>query len=99
MDQFWKGAGVTVGKTNSHICPVKAVSSYLAIRGFSPGPFFRNRDGLALTRQQLVAQLRATLAEEGVDCTRYSGHSFRIGAASIAAAEGLADSTIHKLGR
>lgn len=98
-DQFRQGTCITVGRTESHICPVKAVLTYIAARGFQPGPLFCNRNGSALTRQQLVAQLRATLAEEGVDCTRYSGHSFRIGAASTAAAKGLADSTIQSLGR
>lgn len=98
-DQFRQGACVTVGRTDSHICPVKAMLPYLAARGFKPGPLFCNRDGSAFTQQQLVTQLRAALAGEGVECARYSGHSFRIGAATTAAAKGLSDSTIQALGR
>ena len=35
----------------------------------------------------------------GVDITQYSGHSFRVGAASTAAAVGIEDSLIKTLGR
>ena len=43
--------------------------------------------------------LRATLATAGVQHQNFSGHSFRIGAATTAAARGVADSTIQTLGR
>ena len=35
----------------------------------------------------------------GIDALHFSGHSFRIGTASVAAARGVADSTIQSLGR
>ena len=47
----------------------------------------------------LVRWLRSTLAKAGVDPTHFSGHSFRIGAASTAAAKGVAESTVQTLGR
>ena len=63
------------------------------------GPLFRWKDKRALTRDDLVKRLRQVLKEAGIDSSRYSGHSFRIGAATTAAAKGISDSTIQTLGR
>ena len=46
-----------------------------------------------------MAMLRATLAQAGVDYTRYAGHSFRIGAATTVAAKGMSESMIQTLRR
>ena len=72
---------------------------YLVIRGDSPGPLFGFVDGRGLTRQRLVDRLRAGLLEANIDCSAYCGHSFRIGAATTAAACGIHDATIKMLGR
>ena len=98
-DQLRQGVNIIVGRTKSHICPVKSVLAYIACRGFKPGPLFCHRDGSPLTREQLVNNLRTMLAAAGVDYRNFSGQSFRIGAASTAAARGVADSTIQTLGR
>ena len=71
----------------------------LAVRGRNPSPFFRFVSGAALTREALVRQLRSALSQFDVDISQYSGHSFRIGAATAAAAAGLEDSLIKTLGR
>ena len=76
-----------------------AVSAYLAVRGREPGPFFRFASGTALTREALVKQLRSALSQFDVDVSQYLGHSFRIGAATTAAAVDLEDSLIMTLGR
>ena len=55
--------------------------------------------GRTLSRQALISWLRSTLSTAGIDSTHFSGHSFRIGAASTAAARGVAESTIQTLGR
>ncbi len=60
---------------------------------------FRIADGRYLTRQRFMAAMRDTLAEVGVECSRYSGHSFRIGAATTAAASVMEYSMIKTLGR
>ena len=43
--------------------------------------------------------MRHSLSQLGADVSKFSGHSFRIGAASTAARAGLSDSFIQKLGR
>lgn len=98
-DQTRRGISLFVGRTNNELCPVAAMLAYLAIRGFDRGPLFQTEDGQPLTRAKLVCLLRATLAAAGIDPTCYSGHSFRIGAATAAAANGISDSTIQTLGR
>ena len=98
-DPFGTGTYLYIGRTGTVICPVSALLAYLAIRSPSPGPLFIFQDGTPLSRQQLVAHLRNALAGIGVDVANYSGHSFRIGAASTAARAGFSDSFIQTLGR
>ena len=43
--------------------------------------------------------MRATLEEANIDCSRFSGHSFRIGVATTAIARGISESTVQTLGR
>ena len=54
---------------------------------------------LLVDTQRLVQAVQAALAHVGVDPSSYTGHSFRIGAATTAAARGLEDSVIKTLGR
>ncbi len=73
--------------------------AYLLVRGKQPGPLFRFTDGKPLTRQRFVQAVCGALIEAGVQADRYAGHSFRIGAATIAVARGMEDSIIKMLGR
>ena len=76
-----------------------AMASFLTARGSAPGPLFHFSDGRPLTRSRLVEQLHHSLKRANISTTGYSDHSFRIGAATTAAARGLEDSTIRMLGR
>ena len=58
----------------------------MAIRGQDDGPLFRLRDGRPLTCIMLVQRLREILTLAGINCSRYSGHSFCISAATAAIA-------------
>lgn len=95
------GAGVTLhlGTTGDTLCPVRAMLGYLAIRPQSAGPLFIFRDGATLSRPRLAQSLHQALRSAGIDDTNFSGHSFRIGAATTAARAGLSDSLIQTLGR
>ena len=99
MDPFRAGIDIYLGRTNTELCPIVAVLSYLAVRGSEVRPLFRFNDGKPLTRQRLVNQVRTALQTQGIDSSSYSGHSFRIGAATTAAAAGIEDSRIQILGR
>ena len=98
-DQFGKGASIYVGKAEGPRCPVVAVVAYMAARGPTAGPFFRNQQGRPMLKAYFVAELRKALTAAGLDQTAFAGHSFRIGAATAAAQAGVPDSTIQILGR
>ena len=98
-DQGGIGTAIYIGRTQGRICPVVAVLDYLARRPSTPGPLFILDNGAPLSWAYLVQSVRETLANAGVSTTGYSGHSFRVGAASPAASAGLLDSTIQSLGR
>ncbi len=98
-DPFGVGCYVYVGRTNTTPCPVAAVLNYLSLRPSSSGPLFLFENGSPLTRAALVTHLRTALALAGVDSSHYSGHSFRIGAATAASQACYSDSFIQSLGR
>ena len=98
-DPFRKGVQVYIGRTGDDLYPVAAMLSYLTCRGNGDGPLFKFSNQQPLTRAKLVSQLRTALAAAGLNFSSYSGHSFRIGAATTAAAQGLEDSLIQTLGR
>ena len=99
-DQFNRGTAIYIGKTGSDICPVRAILQYLATHPTPRhGPLFVHQDGSPLTRAQFVHLLKEALAMRGVDHKQYTGHSFRIGAATTAAQLGVPDHLIKALGR
>jgi hypothetical protein len=98
-DPFRHGVDIFLGRTDAALCPVAAILAYCAIRPAIVRPFFAFRDGSPLTRDRLVAAVRSALSHAGVDTAHYSGHSFRVGAATTAARAGLSQATIKMLGR
>ena len=98
-DPFRKGVDLFLGRTSSDLCPVTALLRYLVVRGAKEGPLFMFSKGSFLTRQRFVTKVREALQKTGLEEAKYNGHSFRIGAATTAAAKGLEDSTIKTLGR
>ena len=98
-DQLGRGVDVVMGRTNLDLCPVAAVLAYVANRGDSRGPFFLTTTKSTLTKAVFVMELRKLIAALGLPDSNYTGHSFRIGAATSAALAGVEDSTIQLLGR
>ena len=98
-DIFSRGVTIYLGRTKAIICPVAAMLAYLSIRPPTQGPLFIYADGTSLSRQRLVVALREALEPYGTNTRLYNGHSFRIGAATTAAACGFEDSLIQVLGR
>ena len=80
------------------MCPVAAVLSYLSVRPSGPGPLFMYQDGRPLSRVDLVAAVHQALAVDGLDVSRFNGHSFRIVATTTVAQVGVPDSVIQSLG-
>lgn len=70
-DPFRKGVKLCLGQTNSVVCPVKAILTYLTIRGNSPGCLFISKDQTPLTGAQFKTLLSATLRKAGLDDTSY----------------------------
>lgn len=105
-DRSHTGVSVHYFRTFNHLCPIRNLRSYLSARfrlisatSSSQAPLFLMPNGKALSRFEFVRRLRRLLSDLGLDPTRYSGHSFRIGAASTAAIAGVPIYLIKKLGR
>ena len=97
-DQYGRGTEVFIGATRDELCLVQAARSYVAVRGESPGAFSHLLNGCPLSKARFVELVRSALARAGVPIAGYSGHSFRIGAATAAAQSGIPDSAIQALG-
>ena len=99
-DQWRKGITIVLGRTNkSPLCPVSSLLSYIVVRGMAPGPLFIWSNGHFLTRTHFVSEVKKAMEQAGMEGFNFNGHSFRIGAASIAAAHGMEDILVKTLGR
>ena len=96
-DLFAVGTRACIGATNQSVCPVTALSGYLAIRLKRSGPLFIFHDGSTLSRERLVSSLRQVLSDVGASTAQCSGYSFCIGAATTATELGVPDSLIKKM--
>ena len=88
-----------MGRTNGAICRVIALLNYLSVRPPGDGPLLVLEDGSPLTKNLFVRKVRTALNQAGYDQSKYAGHSFRIGAATTAAAVGIPSHMIKMLGR
>ena len=93
-----RGIEVFIGSTGDDLCPISATREYVARRGTSPGAFFRSAGGVPLSKPRFVELVRSALTRVGVPVSGFSGHSFRIGAATAASQAGIPDSVIQASG-
>ncbi|XP_068742958.1 uncharacterized protein [Montipora capricornis] len=97
-DPFRRGTFIHIGRGKPPLCAVDALLQYLNLRGDSPGPLFLLQSGQPLTRSLLTSWLRQIMDNAGIQ-GNFSSHSFRIGAATVAARNGVPDHQIQTLGR
>ena len=69
------------------------------MKGSNSGLLFCLADGSAVKTEVFTRQLKGALAFCDLDCSTYNLHSFCIGAASLAAENGMSDVQIWGLGR
>ena len=93
-----EGHWLVVACLPSPLCAVSAMRSYF-LSAHPRGPLFSFQSGRYLTRSVVVHLLRDAARYAGLPYKSLKGHSFRIGAASTAAAAGLPDWLIKVLGR
>ncbi|XP_048578830.1 uncharacterized protein LOC125560693 isoform X2 [Nematostella vectensis] len=98
-DPFRQGTVLTIARSGCDLCAVSAMQEFVRICGYTTGPLFRFRSGKYLTRSLVSSILRDAARACGLPHSSLKGHSFRIGAASCAAAAGLPDWLIKVLGR
>lgn len=88
-DRFHSGVSIYVGKTGTFLCPVSALLNFMAVRPQGKGPVFVHKDGSPLTQSHFTQLTKHAFCLANFDATRYSGHSFRIKAATATAAAGV----------
>ena len=97
-DQFGKGCTVPLAKSSSCLCPVEALMLYLQHRGSRVGPLFIDSNYIPLTKAKLNYRLQGLIKAVGLPGT-YTLHSFRVGAATTAAALGFPEYLLKAMGR
>lgn len=97
-DPFRKGADLHIGLGSHPLCVVQAMMAYLSFRGSALGPLFMLQDGRPLSRVLLADWLRQIFSAAGIS-GNFSNHSLRIGAAMVAARNGVPDHLIQSVGR
>ncbi|CAG2200662.1 unnamed protein product [Mytilus edulis] len=85
-------------RPENYLCPVKAIEEYLRLQNCPHGPLFRFKCGKPVSGFYFNSSLKSLLNFVGLDTNFYKGHSFRIGAATSAAASWCAVSLDPKHG-
>ncbi len=108
-DPFRIGVDIPIYRNNNiRWCPVLMMDKYLRQCGEciimsslnnSEAPLFVYEEGKPFTRNKFLSYLKQVMCRLGYDEQKYSGHSFRVGAATSAAAAKLEDHMIQTLGR
>ena len=99
-DPFRLGAPLVVPRVGGIKCPYAALRLICPPERHASVPLFGLQDGLRpLTRSTFLHHLRLAISHLGLDTRQYAGHSFRRGAATWAAAQGVDADTIKLLGR
>lgn len=98
------GFTATVGCTGHVLCAVCSVANYLHIKGITntcnnQDPLFTLSNGFPITKCLFVNKFRVLLSLAAIDPTNFSGHSMRIGCATLASQLGFSPCEIRDLGK
>ena len=97
-DPFRPGCVIYLGRGQAPLCPISAILAYLHRRGPLSGPLFIDTHGQPLTRSRLSSFVQSVLQGAGIP-GQFSGHGFRIGAATTATQCSIPDHLIKTMGR
>ncbi|MGH0166014.1 UNVERIFIED_CONTAM: hypothetical protein FKN15_049976 [Acipenser sinensis] len=99
-DQLHQGRCVQFSKIDSPLCPSSALTKYLTIRNscLPSDPLFIDSLRIVITRHWFASHLNTLLSRSGLSPQFYSPHSFRIGAATSAAHNGINQHLIKPMG-
>ena len=89
-DTFRRGHTLVIACSPSLLCAVKAMLNYFLLAR-PQGPLFSFHSCRIFARKSVVSLLRDAARQASLPKSSLIGHSFRIGAASNAAAAGLPD--------
>ena len=95
-DPFRQGCQIKLTRTNTDICPTTILMNWLRIHPTKSEPLFTYTDRTYLTKNRLNSLLHQIFLTGKLPI---STHSFRIGAATTAAAAGIPRHIIQKIGR
>lgn len=90
---------VFIPACNSDLCPVRALQAYIRIRGSHQGYLFEESVGVPCSISQFRADLACVVSRAGFKDSGITPHSFRVGAATFAAALGIPADAIQRMGR
>ena len=77
-----------VVKQSPQLCPIQTMSDYIHLRGKTDGPLFTC---IMENREQFQQHFTRSCILCDLPITSFKGHSFRIGAATLAAERGYSD--------
>ena len=97
-DQVGKGTTIIIPPTEGSLSVFEYVSEFLVDRPNIEGPFFCHFGGKTLSRYQFSAVQKKTFGHLGLHA-HFTSHSFRIGAATMAATQGWTEAEIQTAGR
>ena len=97
-DPFRKCCCLYIGLGRPPLCALSAIMNYLPLHDQSPGHLFLLSNGQQLSCALLTHWLKDIFAAAGIQGS-LSSHSFRIGAATVAARMGVPDHLIQAVGR
>ena len=90
---------ISVPANGSMYCPVFLALQYIAKRGTESGPFFAFPGAIPVQSSAFCKLLERSLSWAGLSHLPIKSHSFRIGAATWAAAQGYSEQQIQAMGR